>query len=99
MCGCARRQAPRCPGSLLSLLFSQSGVTLWNAMDCRPPGSSVHGIFQAQNTGVGCPFLLQGSFLTQGLNPHLLHWQVGFFTAEPPGKPLYVYACVDFFSF
>ena len=25
-----------------------------------------------QNTGVGCHFLLQGIFLTQGLNPHLL---------------------------
>ena len=29
-----------------------------------------------------------GIFLTQGLNPHLLHWQVGFFTTEPPGKPV-----------
>ena len=28
------------------------------------------------NTGVGCHFLLQGIFLTQGSNPHLLHWQV-----------------------
>ena len=31
-----------------------------------------------RNTGVGCHFLLQGIFLTQGLNPHLLrlqHWQ------------------------
>ena len=30
------------------------------------------------NTGVGCHFLLQGIFLTQGLNlhlSHLLHWQ------------------------
>ena len=35
-----------------------------------------------KNTGVGCHFLLQGIFLTQGSNPHhvrLLHWQVGFF--------------------
>ena len=31
-----------------------------------------------KNTGVGCRFLLQGIFPTQGLNPyllHLLHWQ------------------------
>ena len=55
-------------------LVIQSGVTLWNAMDCSPPGSSVHGIFQARNTGVGCPLLFQRIFLTQGLNPHLLHW-------------------------
>ena len=28
-----------------------------------------------KNTGVGCHFLLQGIFLTQGSNMHLLHWQ------------------------
>ena len=35
--------------------------------------------FPGKKTGVGCHFLLQGIFLTQGLNPHLLqlmHWQV-----------------------
>ena len=34
-----------------------------------------------KNTGVGCHPLLQGLFLTQGLNVHLLgllHWQAGF---------------------
>ena len=40
-------------------------------MDCSLPGSSVHGILQA-NTGVGCHALLQGIFLTQGSNLHLL---------------------------
>ena len=52
--------------------------TLCDPMDCSPPDSSVHGIFQA-NTGVGCHFLLQGMFLTQGWKPRLLrllHWQV-----------------------
>ena len=34
-----------------------------------------------------CGFLLWGIFSTQGLNLHFLHWQVGFFTTEPPGKP------------
>ena len=28
--------------------------------------------FSGKNTGVGCHALLQGIFLTQGLNPHLL---------------------------
>ena len=32
--------------------------------------------FQFENTGVGCQFLQQGIFPTQGLNPGLLHWQV-----------------------
>ena len=34
--------------------------------------------FPGKNTGVGCHFLLQENFLTQGSNPHplhLLHWQ------------------------
>ena len=29
--------------------------------------------FPGRNTGVGCHFLLQGIFLTQGSNPYLLH--------------------------
>ena len=64
----------------MSPLFSvaQSCLTLWNPTDCRPPGSSVHGIFPGKNTRVDCYFLLQRIFLTQGLNPHLLcllHWK------------------------
>ena len=31
------------------------------------------GIFPGKNTGVDCHFLLQGIFLTQGLNPRLSH--------------------------
>ena len=33
--------------------------------------------FSGNNTGVGCHFLLQGIFPTQGSNLHLLPWQVG----------------------
>ena len=45
--------------------------------------------FSRQETGVGCHFLLQGIFLTQGLNPHLPSALAGgFFTMEPQGKPL-----------
>ena len=52
--------------------------TLCDPVDRSPPGCSVHGIFPGKNTGLGCNFLLQGIFPTQGLNPHLLfllHWQ------------------------
>ena len=38
--------------------------------------------FPGKNSGVGCPFLLQGVFLTQASNPCLLcllHWQADFF--------------------
>ena len=47
--------------------------------------------FPGKNTGVGCHFLLQGIFQTQGLNPGLLpllHWQAGSLSAEAPGKPI-----------
>ena len=39
-------------------------------MDCNPPGSSVMGFLSGKNTGVGCHFLLQGTFPTQGSNLH-----------------------------
>ena len=38
-----------------------------------PPGSSVHGILQAKNTGMGFQAFLQGIFSTQGLNLGLQH--------------------------
>ena len=59
-----------------------------------------HGLYSARllyprdspgkNTGVGCYFLFQGIFLTQGSNPHvlcLLHWRPGSLLLAPPGKP------------
>ena len=42
--------------------------------------------FPGKNTGVGCHFLLQGLFPTQGLNPGLLHWQADSLPSQPPGK-------------
>ena len=69
---------------------AQSCLILWNPMDCSLPGSSVREIFQARNSGVGCHFLLQGIFLTQGLNLcllGLLNWQVDSLPLMPPGKP------------
>ena len=55
------------------VLVTQLFLTLCDPMDCSPPGSSIHGIPHDKNTGVGCHFLLQGIFPTQGLNPGLLH--------------------------
>ena len=47
--------------------------------------------FPGKFTGLGCHFLLQGIFPTQGLNPrllYLLHWQMNSLPVEPPGKPI-----------
>ena len=61
-------------------------IRLCNSMDCKLPGSSVHEILQARILGCLCLcFLLQGIFLSQGLNPSLQ--LVGdFFTAAPSEK-------------
>ena len=42
--------------------------------------------FPGKNIGVSCHFLLQGIFLTQGLNSSLT-LQADFLPSEPPGKP------------
>ena len=55
------------------VLVTQLFLALGDPVDCSPPGSSIHGIPHDKNTGVGCHFLLQGIFPTQGLNPGLLH--------------------------
>ena len=39
------------------------------------------------NTGAGCRFLLQGIFLTRGLNPCLLHWQADSLLLSHLGSP------------
>ena len=66
----------------------QSCPTLHDPVDCSPPGSSVHGILQARiHTGVGCHALLQGIFLSQGLNPGLLHSRLIHYHLSHQGSP------------
>ena len=46
--------------------------------------------FPGKNTGVGCHFILQGIFPTQGTKPHLLHllhWQVDSLPLYHQGNP------------
>ena len=60
--------------------------------DHRPPASSVQDS-PGNNTGVGCHFLLQKIFLTQGSKSGLLHCrrspalQANSLPTEPPRKP------------
>ena len=42
--------------------------------------------FPGKSTGVGCHFLLQGIFLTQGSNPGPLHYRQTLLPSEQPGK-------------
>ena len=74
------------PGQDLPLCWvTKSCPILCYPMDCRPPDSSVWDS-SGKNAGVGCHALLQGIFLTQGLKPCLLHWQVDSLPLMPPGK-------------
>ena len=65
--------------ALLCVLSRFSCVLLFAnpwTVTCQAPLSMG---FSSKNTGAGCHSLLQGIFLTQGSNPHLLclwHWQM-----------------------
>ena len=56
-------------------------------MDYNPPGSSVPGIFQA-NYWNKLPFPSPGDLLGPEIEPTSPALTGGFFTTEPPGKPL-----------
>ena len=76
----------RCP------LVTQLCPTLCDPLDCIPPGSSIHGNFQARVLEwgaiaiVGCNFFLQGIFPTQS-EPRSPALQADSLPSEPPGKP------------
>ena len=71
-------------------LVAQSCLTLW------PHGlyvacTSVHGDSPGKNTGVGCHFLLQGIFPTQGSNPGLPHCRWILYRLSHQESPIWVY--------
>ena len=45
--------------------------------------------FSGKNTGVDCHFPLQGIFLNQGSNLHVLHWRVEPLTLRHQESPLH----------
>ena len=54
---------------------THSCPNICNSMDCSLPGSSNHGIFQARLLEWVAISFSRGIFLTQGLNPGLLHYR------------------------
>ena len=63
--------APSCP-------------TLRDPMDCSPAKLLCLWDFSGKNTGVGCHFLIQGIFPTQGWNLHLLRFLHLLVSSLPP---------------
>ena len=70
-----------CVGSVVSNSLQRHGL--------QPTSTLCPWNSPGKNTGVGCYFLLQGIFLTQGSNPQLclLHWQADSLPLAAPGKP------------
>ena len=58
---------------------AQSCPTVCDAMDCSPPGSSIHGDSLGKNTGVGGHALLEG-LPNPGTEPQVSRTAGGFFT-------------------
>jgi len=68
----------------MKVLVVQSCLTLYDPMDCRPPGSSIHEILQAGiQEWVAIPFSRGSS--CPGIKPAL---QADSLTSEPPCKPI-----------
>ena len=73
------------------MLGAQSCPTLCEPMDCGAPRVLCPWDSPGKNAGMGCHFLLQGIFPTQGSNSnllHLLHGLAGSVPLTPPEKPL-----------
>ena len=68
-------------------LVTPSCPALCNPMDCRQPGSSVHGDSPGKTTRVGCHALLQGIFPTQGSKPGLPHSRRILYQLSQQGSP------------
>ena len=63
------------------MLFAQLCLTLFNLMDCRPPGSSVHGISQAKI--LDRVFPSPGDLPDPGIEPTSPALAGRFFTTKP----------------
>ena len=68
---------------MLSHSVVSDSATPWTVA-CQAPLSMG---FSRQEYWSGLPFPPSRTFLTQGLTPHLLHWQTDSLPLEPPGKP------------
>ena len=71
------------PACALSLSCARLFVTPWT-IACQPPQSMG---FSRQENWMGCHFLLQGIFLTQGPKLRLLYWHADSFPLSHLGSP------------
>ena len=72
-----------------SCLVGNLCVTVCNPMDCSPPGSSVHGIFQARIVE-WVAFPSSGDLPDAGINPTSSELAGRFFTMNHQGRPYFL---------
>ena len=63
---------------------------LYNPKDYSPPGPSVHGISKARILELVAISFSKGLFVTQGLNPSFVHWQVDSSPLNHLGSSVYM---------
>ena len=76
--------------------INQSCPTLCDLRGLQPARLLCPWSFPGKNTGVGCHFLFQGIFPTQGSNLHLLgllHYRWIFYQLSHRGRPNLAYYC------
>ena len=69
---------------------AQSCLTLCDPMDCSLTKFLCTWAFPGKNTGVGCHFLVQGTFPTQESNLSLLHCRQTLYLRSHQGSPCHV---------
>ena len=74
--------------SCAACLVTQSCLTLFDPMDCSPPGSSVHGILQARILEWVSMPSSRGLFLTQGSKPGLPQCRQILYHLSHQGSPI-----------
>ena len=80
---------PQCMKVKSESEVAQSCPTLRNPMDCSPPGSSIHGIFQARVLGWGAIYRLFWCSVQFGALTF-----ISFLLGEGDGTPLQ-YSCLE----
>ena len=81
----------------MKVLVTQSCLTLSNAMDCSPPGFSVHG-FSRQEYWSGFPFPSPRKLPNPGIEPGSPALQADSLSSELPGKPHIIYSVDSMWS-
>ena len=78
---------------------AQSCPTLSDPMDCGPPGSPIHGIFQARVLewgAIGCPLLKQTLKRLQNVHGATLHTNLVLENLFLGSNQLYMLTCNEF---